>query len=97
MYFNRPGESLYTLPAENSNGNYLRYFIQLSSPPKIHVYANINSWDGGKVRYVIIPGGVLGGRSAPGQTVKYSYEQLKEMSYDEIVKVFNIPATGSNN
>ncbi len=43
----------------------------------------------GEFRYVIIPGAVAGGRVAG-----YSADQLKKMSYDEIARLFNIPANG---
>lgn len=49
---------------------------------------------GFQYRYLIIPGGVSGGRMANGRTVNYSTEQLKAMSYDEIRTLFNIPENG---
>ena len=47
-------------------------------------------------RYVIIPGGVAGGRMTSGPASGYTIEQLKAMSYDDIVRKFNIPRDGSN-
>jgi len=51
---------------------------------------------GNYVRYVIIPGGVAGGRMANGQAAGYSLDQLKAMSYEEVIKKLNIPASGTN-
>ncbi|MBD0331628.1 MAG: hypothetical protein ICV66_03155 [Chitinophagaceae bacterium] len=42
-------------------------------------------------RYVVVPGGVAGGRVSSGSTLTYSVEQLKRMSYEEIKNLFNIP------
>jgi hypothetical protein len=47
-------------------------------------------------RYVIIPGGVSGGRMANGAAAGYSVDQLKQMPYEQVMKLFNIPADGSN-
>jgi Collagen triple helix repeat (20 copies) len=47
-------------------------------------------------RYIIIPGGVSGGRMMNGSASGYTIEQLKAMSYDEVIKKFNIPSEGSN-
>lgn len=64
----------------------------------------VNSVAGGIVpnatyvyRYVIIPGGVAGGRTTGGiGGSNYTAQQLQSMSYSEIAQLFNIPATGSN-
>lgn len=45
-------------------------------------------------RYVVIPGGVAGGRSATVGNSGYTAEQLKAMPYEEVARIFNIPATG---
>jgi hypothetical protein len=50
-------------------------------------------------RYVIIPGGVSGGRYMKGASISginYSADELKKMSYEKIVKLLNIPAEGTN-
>lgn len=45
-------------------------------------------------RYVIIPGGVAGGRSAFVGNTNYTVEQLKAMTYDQVAELFKIPANG---
>lgn len=47
-------------------------------------------------RYVIIPGGVAGGRFVSGAATGYSVEALKQMSYLQIKNLFHIPENGSN-
>lgn len=50
-------------------------------------------------RYVIIPGGVSGGRFMSGAAINgtsYTAEELKKMSYEQVAKLFNIPADGTN-
>jgi hypothetical protein len=47
-------------------------------------------------RYIIIPGGVAGGRMMTGPAKGYTVEQLQNMSYDEVIRTFNIPRNGSN-
>lgn len=46
-------------------------------------------------RYVIIPGGVSG-RNVTQVYNGYTAEQLKAMPYEEVIKVFGIPAEGTN-
>lgn len=45
-------------------------------------------------RYVIIPGGVAGGRFATVGNSGYTVEQLKAMPYEQVAQIFAIPATG---
>lgn len=47
-------------------------------------------------RYVIIPGGIQGGRIASGPAVGYTKEQLQAMPYEEVAKLLRIPANGFN-
>jgi hypothetical protein len=47
----------------------------------------------GDFRYVIIPGGVSGGRFL---TAGYSADQLRAMSYEKILALFHIPSEGAN-
>jgi hypothetical protein len=49
-----------------------------------------------QLRYVIIPGGIAGGRMMSGPAAGYSPEQLKAMPYEQIRNLFNIPENGSN-
>ena len=68
----------------------------------VYYNAQVNSAAGGIVltptyvfRYVIIPGGVAGGRSANGETAiykGYTAEQLKAMPYSQICRLLGIPA-----
>ena len=51
---------------------------------------------GNYFRYVLIPGGVSGGRIMSGAAAGYSVDELKAMSYEQVVKKFNIPLTGTN-
>jgi hypothetical protein len=71
----------------------------------VYYNAQVNSAAGGLVltatyvyRYVIIPGGVAGGRSANGEELYkgYTASQLRSMSYAEVCRTFKIPANGSN-
>ena len=50
---------------------------------------------GYQFRYVLIPGSVLGGRLMSGAT-NISLDQFRNMTYDEVVRTFNIPSQGSN-
>jgi hypothetical protein len=47
-------------------------------------------------RYIIVPGGVSGGRMTSGPAQGLSVDQLKSMSYEEVARLFNIPSRGSN-
>ena len=58
--------------------------------------ASISMTAGNYFRYVIVPGGVAGGRMTSGPAAGYSMEELKAMTYEQIVKKFNIPTNGTN-
>jgi hypothetical protein len=47
-------------------------------------------------RYVIIPGGVSGGRLMNGPAAGYEVDQIKSMSYEQVKSLFSIPENGSN-
>ena len=47
-------------------------------------------------RYVIIPGGVAGGRVMSGPAKGLTVEELKQLPYEDVVKMYNIPRDGSN-
>jgi len=51
---------------------------------------------GNYFRYIIIPGGVPGGRMANGPAAGYSIDELRAMPYDEVIRKFNIPHNGTN-
>src|SRR5690349_22532058 len=51
----------------------------------------------GELRYVIIPGGTAGGRSAEENRYGgYTVTELKAMSYEQVARLFHIPESGSN-
>ncbi|MEQ1798650.1 MAG: hypothetical protein ABL872_11910 [Lacibacter sp.] len=57
--------------------------------------ATVNGW-GHQFRYVLIPGGTLGGRITSGPAAGYTVVQIKGMSYAQIASLFKIPADGTN-
>jgi hypothetical protein len=59
------------------------------------VYIASANLTGFQFRYVIIPGGVAGGRTTGVGGTNYTVEQLKAMSYQEVVSLFHIPAQGA--
>ncbi|MEI9945589.1 MAG: hypothetical protein WDN26_15400 [Chitinophagaceae bacterium] len=51
------------------------------------------------IRYVVIPGSIAGGRGVNSITTTYegyTANELKTMSYDQVAKIFNLPADGTN-
>lgn len=68
-----------------------------------YLYKSDDPWDVANLavisfRYIIIPGGVSGGRVMNNNTnnQSYSIDELKKMPYEEVVKKLGIPATGTN-
>ena len=51
---------------------------------------------GTSYRYVIIPGGVLGGKPVNGYAKSSDAAALKNLSYADVCRKFNIPAEGTN-
>ena len=47
-------------------------------------------------RYVLIPGNIAGGRMMNGPAAGFSTDELKNMTYEQLIKKFNIPYNGSN-
>ncbi|HLG38205.1 MAG TPA: hypothetical protein VI461_01005 [Chitinophagaceae bacterium] len=47
-------------------------------------------------RYVIIPGTIAGGRMINGPASGFTPEELKAMSYEQVIKKFNLPYIGGN-
>lgn len=45
-------------------------------------------------RYVIIPGGVAGGRMATVGNTGYTMDEIKAMPYEQVARIFNLPANG---
>jgi hypothetical protein len=54
------------------------------------------SSSGLEFRYILIPGGVSGGRLAGGTVSGYTADGLKNMSYEQVTALFNIPPDGSS-
>ncbi len=81
---------------ENYNDQHYGYIlnvgrISFTYDPADGMERPVSQLAGIAYRYVIIPGGVSGGRLAG-----YSVEQLKAMPYEQLERVLNIPADGSN-
>lgn len=82
----------YHCPVEFYTGEHLRFGLQAGT---IAFYANSTIWNGtGTTRYIIIPGGVSGGRMSGIGGTNYTVEELRAMPYEQVVQVFNIPANG---
>jgi hypothetical protein len=58
--------------------------------------AGFGGTGGFEFRYILIPGGVAGGRFTSGPAAGYSIQQIKSMSYQQVTSIFNIPSSGSN-
>jgi hypothetical protein len=65
---------------------------------RIIYYVSVTGFTNGtySTRYIIIPGGVAGGRFTSGPATGYTVEQVKAMSYEQIKTLFNIPESGTN-
>ncbi len=87
-YWQPATTNIYLLPTLASGGSVLNCLFDTG---KVIFYVNASGGSaGGNFRYVIIPGGVAGGR------LGYTTEQLQAMPYDQVAELFNIPASGSN-
>lgn len=82
--------------------NFLDYydFVVPSAGNIRYLYKSFDPWPpadlaGTKFRYIAIAGS-LAGRNATPTYAGYTKEQLKAMSYDEVISLFKIPAEGSN-
>jgi hypothetical protein len=47
-------------------------------------------------RYIIVPGGVAGGRMMNGPAAGYTVQQLQTMTYEQVLRTFSVPRDGSN-
>lgn len=98
-YFQAGGSGgIYQLPWLYNFGGDIKQLNQLLSVGKIiYFIANLTTTNssgstvGGPIRYIIIPGGVPGGRSTGLGGTNYSAAELKAMSYAQICALFNIP------
>ncbi len=52
--------------------------------------------DNTELRYILIPGGVVGGRFTSGPAAGYTVAQVKAMSYAQVSSIFKIPQNGTN-
>lgn len=78
----------YYLESVATTGNlYFRWYRVLTPGTAPATISGTN-----QLRWIVIPGGVLGGRSADGSTFGYSVDELKSMSYQQVCQVLNIPA-----
>lgn len=96
------GSGIYsTIPYQFPNGGQTYYLGAVPQLNKIIYFTSIFGAGAGwnpnptaELRYVIIPGAVAGGRSAGIGGTNYTAEQIKAMSYEQVTRLFNIPATG---
>ncbi len=92
LVYHTYGGFTYQTPVDFYTGEHLRNAIQVGL---VNFYANSLIWNGtGTTRYVIIPGGVAGGRSATVGNTGYTQEQFQHMSYEQVRQVLHIPADG---
>ncbi|HMO33200.1 MAG TPA: hypothetical protein PKE63_08725 [Lacibacter sp.] len=47
-------------------------------------------------RYIAISGTTAGGRFIDGSAAGYTIDQLRQMSYDQLIQLLQVPATGTN-
>jgi hypothetical protein len=47
-------------------------------------------------RYIVVPGGVAGGKMMNGPAKGYTVQELKSMPYEDVVRLLRIPRDGSN-
>lgn len=101
------GNNVRPLPATSVNGAFITHWNFLSNAVGSLTFtcfgengSVMTPSTANKFRYVIIPGGVSGGRFMQGSNngggVQYSEEQLRAMTYDEVIAALNIPKTGGN-
>jgi hypothetical protein len=90
-----PTEGVIPMPfLFNSNGSY--HFYNLFDVGKV-IYALVNRSGNAsgsfnaQFRYIIIPGGVSGGRLSEGAVADH-----QKLSYEEVLKLYKIPPAGKN-
>ena len=91
VYLRNENSQIFQLNYSSPGGNYIHYFLTVGL---ITIRSSVNS--SYAYRYVIIPGGVSGGRFTSGALIGYSTEQIKSLSYDDLCKLLNIPPDGTN-
>ena len=81
--------------ALNTPGS-ITFLHKSAAAPAINYTAGNLNFSAIQTRYVIIPGGTLGGRFTSGPAAGYSVDQIKAMSYEQIAAMFKIPENGTN-
>ncbi len=97
---------IYTaLPYQFPSGTQTYFLGSVTAVGKITYFTSIfgaspaAGWtpnSGAELRYILIPGGVAGGRFTNGAAAGYTVAQIKSMSYEQVITLFNIPADGTN-
>ena len=90
FFFNPFSLSMGFIPA---NSKIILYIANVTSSASL---AGTGLFWGGDFRYVIIPGGVAGGKIMNGAAAGYTVNQIKSLPYDQVMRLFNIPEKGSN-
>lgn len=100
------GTNIRPLPATTINGAFLTHWSFFSNAVGSLTFtcfgengSVMTPSTSNKYRYIIIPGGVLGGRMMPdatGNGIGYSDQELKAMTYEQLITKLNIPRNGSN-
>jgi hypothetical protein len=106
VYCKRPSGAVVQLPfltLQNANYGHLNveYFLY---PQRLHLIitrASTATMEGvpfpqDEFRYVVIPGAVAGGRFASVPAAGRTVQDIKQMSYEQVSVLFNIPNAGSN-
>ncbi|MGZ8544579.1 MAG: hypothetical protein ACXWV0_04745, partial [Flavisolibacter sp.] len=102
-YFRSPSAGATQMPyLFGTTANLMQYNTILQPGTITYFVANHSSGNAtgamptGEFRYVVIPGSVGGGKFMQGAFAGYSIDQLRFMTYEQVLQKFNIPANGSN-
>jgi hypothetical protein len=76
----------------NAVGN-IRFFYKYNGATGAFTTAVLGAIE---TRYILIPGLTAGSRIVSGPAAGYDVSQIKNMSYEQIRSIFNIPENGSN-
>lgn len=68
-------------------------FLYKSDPAFAWTLVQVGS---AEVRYFVVPGSLSGGRYTDGPAKGYSKDELKSMSYNNIINLLNVPDNGTN-
>jgi hypothetical protein len=91
VYLRNENNLVFQLNYSAPGANYIHYFLTVGL---ITIRSSFNA--SYPYRYVIIPGGVSGGRFTSGALAGYSLSQVQALSYDELCALLSIPPTGTN-